>query len=89
MSVSCPLGIFVILAFCIINIAIRIHSNCKIHLKFFFMFIFERERRAWCKWGRGRERGDRDLKQALQCQHRARYGALTHEPLNHDLKSDI
>ena len=52
------------------------------------MFIFERERE--CKQGRSRERerGRHRIQsrlQALNCWHRARRGAQTHKPWDHDL----
>ena len=58
------------------------------HYKFFlmFLFIFETEREH--KQGRGRERGRHRIRsrlQALSCQHRARRGARTHRPWDHDL----
>ena len=40
------------------------------------------------EWGRGRERGRHRIPsrlQTLSCQHRARHGAQTHGPRNHDL----
>ena len=52
------------------------------------LFIFERERESAHKWGRGRKRGRHRIRsriQALSCQDRARGGARTHEPRDHDL----
>ena len=57
-------------------------------MHFFFKFIyFEREReRESARVGEGqRERERENPKQALHCQHRARHGAQTHEPGDHDL----
>ena len=57
---------------------------------FFLMFIFDRERereRARMSGG-GAERGRHRIWSRLQapsCQHRARCGAPTHEPWDHDL----
>ena len=48
----------------------------------------ERERETVCEQGRDRERGRRRIRsrfQALSCQHRARCGAQTHKPGDHDL----
>ena len=42
--------------------------------KIFLTFIFERERETEHQWGRGRERGEQNLKQApgsVNCEHRA------------------
>ena len=60
---------------------------------FLKLIIFERERereternRVWA--GRGRERGRYRIQsklRALSCQHRARHGARTHIPWDHDL----
>ena len=50
------------------------------------MFIFETEREH--ERGRVRERGRHRIRsrlQALSCQHRARCGARTHKPRDHDL----
>ena len=52
------------------------------------MFIFDRETETEHDHGRGRERGrhrSRSRLQALSCQHRARRGARTHRPRDHDL----
>ena len=52
------------------------------------MFIFEREGETEHKWERGSERGRHRITsrlQALSCQHRARRGARTHRPRDHDL----
>ena len=52
------------------------------------MFIhFLRQRDRKCEWGRGRGRGRHRIwnrVQALSCQHRARRGAQTHGPRDHD-----
>ena len=51
---------------------------------YFLMFIYFWE----YKWGRGRERGRHRIWIRLpvpRCQHRARCGAQTHEPWDHDL----
>ena len=56
--------------------------------KFFFMFIYFWQRETEHELGRGRERGRHRIwsrLQALSCQHRARHGARTHRPLDHDL----
>ena len=53
-------------------------------LSFFNVYLFLRE--TECKQGRGRERGRHRIWsrfQALSCQHRAWYGARTHEPWDH------
>ena len=50
-----------------------------------FVYFSERDRH---KRGKSRERGRHRIQiklQALSCQHRARCGARTHKPLNHDL----
>ena len=55
---------------------------------FILMLIYFWERQTECKLGRGRERGRHRIwsrLQALSCQHRARHGARTHEPYDHDL----
>ena len=54
------------------------------------MFIFEKEwvKERECEQGRGTERGRHRIWisfQVLSCQHRARHGAQTHEPQDHDL----
>ena len=52
------------------------------------VYLFLRECAHACKLGRGRERGRHRIWsriQALSCQHRARYGARTHEPRDSDL----
>ena len=56
-------------------------------LFFFLMFIYFWERETEHEQGRGRERRHRigSRLQALSCQHRARRGARTHEPQDHDL----
>ena len=57
-----------------------------ISLIFFLMFIFETLREH--EQGRGRERGRHRIRnrlQALSAQHRARRGARTHRPRDHDL----
>ena len=58
-------------------------------LNFFFnVYLFLRQRETEHEWGRVRERGRHRIRsrlQALSCQHRARRGALTHEPWDHDL----
>ena len=67
-------------------------SNCqnkkKLIIYFFnvLMFIFEGETEH--EQGRGRERGRHRIQsrlQALSLQHRARHGAWTHRPWDHDL----
>ena len=53
-----------------------------------FLFIFESERETEHEQGRSRERGRHRIRSRLQapsCQHRARCGARTHEPWDHDL----
>ena len=63
-------------------------------LSFFFFLIFkhlftvEKQRDTEHEQGRGRERGRHRIRsrlQALSCQHRARRGARTHKPRDHDL----
>ena len=54
------------------------------------MFTFERERETECKQGRGREREGHTESESFRlqtpsCQHKARRGARTHEPRDHDL----
>ena len=48
-----------------------------------FKFIFQKPIQKK-ETRKGRERGRENLKQAPHCQHRARRGARTHEPRNHD-----
>lgn len=55
---------------------------------FFNVYLFLRDRERQHEWRRGRERGRHrtwSRLQALRCQHRARCGAGTHRPWNHDL----
>ena len=55
---------------------------------FKYLFVFEGERETEHEQGRGRERGRHRIQsrlQALNCQHRARCGAQTREPRDHDL----
>ena len=57
---------------------------------FLSLFIFERERgrQSVSRGGAERERGRHRIQSRLQprsCQHRARLGARTHEPWDHDL----
>ena len=58
------------------------HSLC-IYYSFFFMFSFWETARV-AEGQRGRRR-IRSRLQALSCQHRARLGAQTHGPWDHDL----
>ena len=53
----------------------------------FFFYIFFWETETEHKWGRGRERRRHRIwsrLQALSCQRRARRGARTHKPWDHD-----
>ena len=55
---------------------------------FFNVYLFLRHRETEHEQGRGRERGRHRIRsrlQALSCQHRARRGARTHRPWDHDL----
>ena len=59
-------------------------------LKKFFLhlLIIERQREIEHKWGKSRERRRHRIRsrlQALSCQHKARCGAQTHKPWDHDL----
>ena len=54
-------------------------------LIFFNVYLFLRQRETEHERGRVRERETQNLKQALSCQHRARRGARTHGPRDHDL----
>ena len=63
-----------------------------ISLSFFFLtflfILFLRQRETEHERGMGRERGRHRIGnrlQALSCQHRARRGAQTHRPRDHDL----
>ena len=52
------------------------------------LFIFLRQGETEHEQGRARERGRHSIRnrlQALSCQHRARRGARTHRPRDHDL----
>ena len=56
--------------------------------KIFYVYLFLKERKTQCEWGRGREReGDtiQSRVQAPSCQHRAWLRARTHKPWDHDL----
>ena len=54
--------------------------------KFFFnVYLFLRQRETEHEQGRVRERETQNLKQAPGSQHRARRGARTHGPQDHDL----
>ena len=61
----------------------------KIYLKFFFnIYLFLRQRETEHEWGEGQREGDTEFGSRLQapsCQHRARRGARTCEPQDHDL----
>ena len=73
----------IVTAWCLYFIA-----NFFLLLFFLHLFIFERQRETEHEQGRGRERGRHRIRsrlQALGCQHRAQYGARTHEPWDHDL----
>ena len=65
--------------------------NLMVHfLLLFLMFIYlrERDRQTEHEPGRGRERHTHRIRSRLQapsCQHRARRGARTHRPRDHDL----
>ena len=53
-----------------------------------YLLIFEREREREREWGSGRERWRHRIQSRLQdlsCPHRARCGAPTHGPRDHDL----
>ena len=55
---------------------------------FFNVFVYFWQREREHEWGRGRERMRHRIRsrlQALSCQHRARWGAQTHKPWDHDL----
>ena len=56
-------------------------------LKFFDVYLFLKERETECEHGRGAEKETQNPKriQALSCQHRARRGARTGKPRDHDL----
>ena len=58
-------------------------------LNFFFnVDLLLRETETECEWVRGRHRVRHRIRNRLQapsCQHRARRGARTHEPWDHDL----
>ena len=61
---------------------------CIYFFNFFNVHLFLRKRERECKQGRGREKGRHRIwnrLQALSCQHRARWGARTHEPWDRDL----
>ena len=92
---------FITTALSVLNLVLwlpRIHSTCFSHSFFFFFFLFslfilrEREREREREQGRGREKGRErereNLKQAPHCQPRARCGAGTHEPSDHDLSQN-
>ena len=52
------------------------------------VYLFLKERETEHEQGRSRERGRHRIRsrlQALSCQHRARHGAQTREPWDHDL----
>ena len=73
----------------VVAILCLLHSGIEAGELFFlnvvFIFYFCLLFWEWAnKWGRGRERGRWNLKQTSCCQHRARCGAWTHEPWNHD-----
>ena len=54
----------------------------------FSVYLFLKERETEREWGRGRGREterETEPKQALSSQHRARCGARSHEPWDHDL----
>ena len=60
-----------------------IQRTVTLFFKKMFIYFWERER------GRGRDRGGHRIWNRLQapsCQHRARYGARTHGPWDHDLR---
>ena len=79
--------------FCVLTVLAvsRLYNLWILHFiyifKCFLMFIFETE--TECKLGRAeREKGRHRIwsrLQALSCQHRARRGARTHKPRDHDL----
>ena len=51
------------------------------------LFLTQRETETEHEWGRGRERGTQNPKRAPSPElsaHRARHGAQTHEPRDHD-----
>ena len=53
-----------------------------------FTYLFLKDRETEHEWGMDRERGRHRIwsrPQAPSCQHRARHGARTHEPWDHDL----
>ena len=57
-------------------------------LIFFNVYLFLRQRETEHEWGRVTERGRHRIwnrLQALSCRHRARRGAWTHGPWDHDL----
>ena len=64
------------------------HRGAPEELLFNAHLFFERETETEYELGRGRERGrlnPQNRLQALSCQHRARRGAWTREPWDHDL----
>ena len=68
-----------------INTTIITNQKNSLHI-FFNVYFWDRETEH--EWGRGREGGRRRIWsrfQALSCQHRARCGAQTHKPWDHDL----
>ena len=63
------------------------HFKKFIIIIFNVLSIFERQRETEHAWGRNKERGRRRIPsrpQAPSCQHRARHGARTHGPRDHD-----
>ena len=52
---------------------------------FFNVYQFLREREREYKWGRSREGGTEEPRQALHQQRRAQHGARAHKPRDHDL----
>ena len=55
------------------------YSHYTVFFVFLMLFLREREREHEQGKGRERERETKNLKQAPSCQHRARFGARTHE----------
>ena len=81
--------IYVFIRMVHLHIPVCTHTHMDICIfNFFLMFTFERQRETECERGRGRERGRHGIRSGLQSpsrRHRARRGARTHGPRDHDL----
>ena len=89
-SVKCLVSLFCFKTFFVIFFPTVNSILMNFFYKSFFnvLFIFERERETECEQVSGRERGRHRIRSRLvapSCQHRARYGAWTHELWEHDL----